>query len=121
MKFGGRNPEYSGEFFTIAQLEAFDTLAVLDYLEQFSQIRVNSFLTDSESFLDSVSNEQPALIVKIDDLESSQSNAYTFYVTRLTPETRIFVIGNDRQVGVITEEKFKVIAKDLSFFSLKER
>lgn len=113
--------EYSGEYFKINQLEAFDTLAVLDYLEQFSKIRVNSYLPDNDRFTDSILNEQATLIVKIDDLESSKSNAYSFYVDSLKSESRVLVIGKDKQVGVITKEKFNVIAKNLSFFSLKDR
>lgn len=113
--------EYSGEFFKINQLEAFDTLAVLDYLEQFSKIRVGSYLPANNRYTDSILNEQATLIVEIDDLESSKSNVYAFYVDSIKTEPRVLVIGKDKQVGEISKEKFNVIAKDLSFFLLKDK
>lgn len=113
--------EYSGEYFNIDQLEAFDTLAVLDYLEQFSKIRVDSYLPDNNRFTDSILNERATLIVKIDDLESAKSNVYSFYRDSIKTEPLVLVIGKDKRVGVITKEKFDAIAKNLDSFLVKGR
>jgi hypothetical protein len=108
--------EYAGEFFNIPELEAFDTIALLNYLEEFSSVRISRYLPENSILLDSLLDETPDMIVKIEDLEKSKSNRLLFYAD----SSKAFVIGKEQNIGVIPEKKYSEIKKNSGSFLLKK-
>ena len=108
--------EYAGEFFKVPELEAFDTVALLDYLEEFSNVRVSRYLAEKQLSVDSLLTETPDMIVKIEDLEKSKSNELLFY----RDSSKVIVIGKEQKAGIIPKEKYSRITKNRNSFLLKE-
>lgn len=108
--------EYAGEFFNIPELEAFDTVALLNYLEEFSNVRISRYLPENKMLLDSLLNEAPDMIVNIEDLEESKSKRLLFY----TDSSKAIVIGKEQNVGIIPKKIYSEIKKNRSSFLLKK-
>lgn len=110
--------EFGEDFFHIPGLEAFDTLVLLDYLETFSNITITRYLPEQQKVLDSLLNIEPALTVKIDDLDTANANVLHFYPGETEQhKNQVLVIGKDREPGIIPVENFKEIARGEAHFS----
>ena len=110
--------EFGTEFFDLPGLHAFDTVAVLDYLEAFSNVRVINYLKKEEQEVERLLTIEPDLLVKIEDLDVAASNVLHFYVAdSLKDQNKVLVIGNEKEIGLISTRSFEQIAKEESHFS----
>lgn len=110
--------EFAEDFFYIPELEAFDTTALLDYLETFSNIRIVNYLPQKKWLIDSLLNVKPDLRIKIDDLDTAKSNDLYFYgYDSSANKKEVIVVGKDREPGIVPLESYKKIAKGNKYFS----
>src|SRR5690606_5956127 len=63
---GSFSVQFSEDFFYIPELEAVDTIALLDYLETFSSVRVAKYLPAKENISDSMAGKKLDLRIIID-------------------------------------------------------
>ena len=110
--------EFGTEFFFLPGLDAFDTVGVLDYLEGFSNVRVIKYLNQEQQEVERLLTIEPNLLVKIEDLDTAQSNVLRFYLAdSLINQDMVLVVGKEREMALISGRSFEQIAKEESNFS----
>lgn len=119
---GSFSVQFSEDFFYIPELEAVDTIALLDYLETFSSIRVAKYLPAKENIADSMAGKEPDLRIKIDDFDALNSDLLQFYLQDSTVSSdEVLVTQQGGDVGVISLENFRKIAKEKQHFAYREQ
>lgn len=111
--------QYHNDFFTVAGVAKLDTVALLNYLEDFSQITVDGYAFEEEE-MEKVMQQGPELIVHIDDIDPSKSNIYSFYFSNGKDRGEVGVIGKEKQWGKLSRAHFDQIARTEDYFSVEE-
>ena len=111
--------QYHNDFFTVAGVAQLDTVALLNYLEDFSQIAVNGDAFE-EAEEEKMMQQDPELIVHIDDIDPSKSNIYRFYLSDEKGRGEVNVIGKEKQWRKLSKIHFDQIARTEDYFSAEE-
>lgn len=111
---------YSNNFFIVSEVEKLDTAALLNYLEAFSKVALQSVEVDTGT-VDNLLQKKPNLIVTIDDWDTAKSNVYRFYLeSEKGRRGGIKVIGKEKQLGKLSELYFEQVAKTKDYFIKEE-
>lgn len=121
LAYGGKSLTigFNDQFFEVDNVNALDSSAVVDYLNQFQLFQANEMLSPGRfPALDSLAKTDPLAILRIDDIKSKDATTFKIYPS-LDNQSYHLVTKNEKEMMVIGSQRISSILKSNRDFRLK--